>query len=307
VSADTPAGADHLSAPTRAMLERPLEDRLRYVQSERWIPYPRSGAVMDKLEDMLNGPRVDRPPCMLIVGPSHNGKTRLLKRFTRKHRPSDDPNADNAHVPVLTIESPAGPSEAQLFSTILTRIAALKRTQLNPRDAETRVVGQLRGLRVRLLIIDEAHSAFSRLPAQHKYYLSVIKRLSNLLQLPVAMAGVKELLSVTQLDAQFSNRFKPLYLPRWIAGQEYDQLLQSFELLIPLPEPSHLVETNLSTKLLALSEGLIGELSQLLEQCAILALKEDRRCIDFGLVNTVLGRRLYVPPSERARPETGLD
>jgi hypothetical protein len=301
------SSVDWEEAKTRTIMTAPHEKRLAYVQTDRWIPYTRSEMILGKLKDLMTQPQRSRPPCLLLVGPSNNGKSHLLKRFARQHRPSDDPHEDNAHVPVLVVESPPGPDEGRLFSSILERISALSRKKLSPLEAEAKTIALLRGLRVRVLIIDEAHSAFSRHPGQHKYYLTVIKRLSNELGLPIVMAGVKEVLNVTRIDAQFANRFEAQYLPRWHGDHDYLRLLASFERLLPLRNASQLVEGTMATKLLALSEGLIGELSKLLERCAVLAIEQGTEQINFTVIQSVLERRLYVPPSDRNSESESLD
>ena len=56
---------DHLSAETRAMLGRPAAERLAWFQTEFWIKYPASDAILARLEELVNKPRrarmLDRP------------------------------------------------------------------------------------------------------------------------------------------------------------------------------------------------------------------------------------------------------
>jgi hypothetical protein len=64
-----------------------------------------------------------------------------------------------------------------------------------------------------------------------------------------------------------------------------------------LQNPSNLADEQLSKRLLALSEGTIGELSTLLNRAAAEAIRSGREQI--GL--ETLSKTDYVPPSERRR------
>ncbi len=74
-------------------------------------------------------------------------------------------------------------------------------------------------------------------------------------------------------------------------------LLASFEQTLPLHEPSKLAEERLARKLLALSEGSLGELSMLLCIAALYAVQTGTERID----EKVLAAVDWTPPSERRR------
>lgn len=72
-------------------------------------------------------------------------------------------------------------------------------------------------------------------------------------------------------------------------------LLQSFELLLPLKKPSNLTQESLAIKILALTEGTIGEISILLKKAAITAIESGKEHI----TSSILKSTGYVPPSKR--------
>jgi hypothetical protein len=74
-------------------------------------------------------------------------------------------------------------------------------------------------------------------------------------------------------------------------------LLASFEQTLPLRHPSGLIEKHLAQKLLAQSEGNLGELSTLLTTAAIYAIETGIEQIN----DEVLAAIDWVPPSERRR------
>jgi hypothetical protein len=72
---------EHLSPKTRVLLDRPIEERIAYIQMDSWVPYSQANRILQQLEDLLNHPRCDRLPNLAISAQTNNGKTRLLKHF----------------------------------------------------------------------------------------------------------------------------------------------------------------------------------------------------------------------------------
>jgi hypothetical protein len=91
------------------------------------------------------------------------------------------------------------------------------------------------------------------------------------------------------------NRFPPAILPRWQTDNEFRKLLASFEKIIPLKHPSDLQSSILTTKLLARSEGTIGELKTLLAAAATEAMRKGTERITEEIIDGCN----YTPPSTR--------
>lgn len=81
----------------------------------------------------------------------------------------------------------------------------------------------------------------------------------------------------------------------------YLQLLKSFEYTLPLKKPSNLTDTSIAVKLLSMSEGLIGELSDVLTKAAVKAIESGKEKID----QKVLKEIDFIPPVAR-KWNTGL-
>ena len=99
---------------------------------------------------------------------------------------------------------------------------------------------------------------------------------------PLVALGTKEAWLALRLDDQLENRFQPFVLPRWADDFETGRLLASFEAVIPLREPSGLGLSALRKLIVERSEGLIGEMHQLLTSAAAHALMEGRERIEEG-------------------------
>ena len=287
----------HLHATARAVLDLPAAERVTHMRRPRWIGYTRAKQLLAKLDDLLTHPKTHRMPNLLIVGDTNAGKTMLANRFVQLHPADDNPDGDAAIVPVLAIQAPPGPDEGRFYNAILEALFA----PYNPRERvaqkQVQVLRILKGIGLRMLIIDEVHNVLTGPVNKQRQFLNVLKYLGNDLQIPLVGLGTKEALRAVQADPQLANRFEPAALPRWQLNQELQMLLASFERALPLREPSRLADEQLARKLLVLSEGSLGELSSLLTAAAVYAVQSGAERID----EQVLAAIAWVPPSERRR------
>jgi len=289
--------AAHLSENVQAALELSVEERLDRIRRPRWIGYTRAKKLLDKLDDLLTHPKTHRMPNLLIVGDTNAGKTMLANRFVQLHPADKTLGGEAVIVPVLAIQAPPGPDEGRFYNAILEALA----TPYNPRERvaqqQIQVLRMLKRIGIQMLIIDEVHNVLTGSVTKQRQFLNVLKYLGNDLQITLVGLGTKEALRALQADPQLANRFEPAALPPWQLDQEFQMLLASFERALPLRQPSGLADEKLARKLLALSEGSLGELSVLLTSAAVYAVRSGTERID----EKVLAAIDWVPPSERRR------
>ncbi len=72
---------DHLFDNVRPWLDRPVDERIAFIRSARWIGTPHAGAARAMLEDLLVRPRSLRPNGLMLLGPYANGKSMIAERF----------------------------------------------------------------------------------------------------------------------------------------------------------------------------------------------------------------------------------
>ncbi len=288
---------DHLSAAARAALALTPPARIEHIRRPRWIGYTRAKQLLAKLGELLTHPKTHRMPNLLIVGDTNAGKTMIANRFAQLHPGDDNADGETAIVPVLAIQAPPGPDEGRFYNTILEALFAPYNPRERVAEKQIQVLRILKQIGLRLLIIDEIHNVITGPVNKQRLFLNVLKYLGNDLQIPIVGLGTKEALRAIQADPQLANRFEPAALPRWRLGQEFQMLLASFERVLALRQPSRLANEPLARKLLALSEGSLGELSALLTAAAVYAVKSGTERID----ETVLAAVDWIPPSERRR------
>jgi hypothetical protein len=100
---------------------------------------------------------------------------------------------------------------------------------------------------------------------RHACENNALRYLANELRISSACLGTEEMMRVIRSVPSVENRFPPMVLPQWPPDHEFRKLSASFEKIIPLKYPSGLPKNGtLTAKLLARSEGTIGELKMLL-------------------------------------------
>ncbi|AMP12032.1 AAA domain protein [Collimonas arenae] len=221
----------------------------------------------------------------------------LVQRFNQLHPSYDAPDGDAIIAPVMVVQAPPVPDESRFYSEILEQLFASFRHNDRVEKKQYQVIKLLRYINLKVLVIDEIHSILAGNLNKQRTFLNVVKYLGNELQIPIVGVGTKDAFRAIQTDPQLANRFEPVVLQRWSFDNNFLRLLVSFERMLPLREPSNLHESELAMKLLAVSEGYIGELSRLLVQAAVRAVETGKEKIDAKLVDS-LG---WVAPSERKR------
>jgi hypothetical protein len=290
--------AKHLTVKAKAALKLSDEERINYIRASRWIGYSKANEVIGKLEDLLTYPKKHRMPNLLLVGDTNNGKTAIINQFAKRHPRDDNQSGESIIVPVLIVEVRPVPDETSLYNAILKEINAPHRERGDIDQKRHQVIDLSTIIRLQMLILDELHSMLAGNLNKQSGFRNTIKFLGNQLRIPIVGVGTREAFQAIQTDEQLANRFEPILLSRWDMGDEYLRLLSTFEAMLPLWVPSNLKETSLALKILSMSEGLIGEISALLEKASIKAIQTGNESINVKLLDSIK----WIQPSKRKEP-----
>jgi hypothetical protein len=292
----TETAYSHLLPAVQILADAPDETRIRRIRTDRWIGYARAEAALAQLEDLLSYPQRTRMPNLLLVGPTNNGKTMIVEKFRRTHLPDEGGSPQRAlSVPILKIQMPASPDERSFFTAILSALGAADRVNDRLAAKQDVAVRLMRAAGVRLLTIDEVHNLLSGSHQQQRRFLNLLRWLGNELQIPLVAVGTAEALRAIQSDEQLANRFTPFSLPLWRADAEYTRLLNTLEASLPLRQPSGLAEPAIAQKILAASEGVLGEIVCLVVHAAVAAIRQGHEAIRVELLDNIS----FVPPTQR--------
>lgn len=277
----------HLNEEPAAFLHKSIKERINYIRSPRWIGYPRAQVILSQLDDLIDFPRTDRMKNILIYGESNAGKSMIARRYRERYRAKEVLEEERFDVPVLLIQSPPVANENRLYGNILDAIFA----PVLPNDtAEKRyrqLVKLLPELKVKVLVIDEFHAMLNGTIDKQKTLITALRLLSNELQIPIVAFGTVQALRVLKTDPQLDTRFQKVSLPRWQYDTDFRRLLVSFERMLPLKEASNLSSKAISRKVFDMSEGVLGEVSDVLTEAAVLALRNGEEKITKAILENM--------------------
>ncbi len=288
---------EHLIPISRSWMALADEERIHQLNRALWIGYPQAKLALSRMEELIEHPKIDRMPNMLLVGRTNNGKTQILRRFQELHPASDNVGGEAISVPVLYVQTPPVPDERRLYMAILDSLFAKYSQSDRPSKLFSNVRDKFNRVGVRMLILDELNSLMSGTLPQQRKFLTELKYLGNELRIPIVAAGTEDAVRALQTEDQLTNRFIPVTLPRWGMDADFRRMLASWEQLLPLRLPSGLAEKNLAHEIWTLSEGTIGEVASLLKASARYAIRAKLEKIDID----VIAKCGYEKPSARKK------
>ncbi|ACO03729.1 MAG TPA: AAA family ATPase [Persephonella sp.] len=267
-----------LEKKTKEKLYASDKIRINYIKSEKFVYYPKAKRIIEKLNNLMNEPPRSRMPNLLLVGESNNGKTSIIKKFHDLNPPIEEIEA--AQIPVVMVQAPPRPDIKALYNYIFMSLNIEVRKSETLSLQEEKIVYFFKVFKVRMLIIDEIHNILSGNFSKQREFMNAIKNLSNILKIPIVLAGIIEAVNAVSTDKQISSRFRPVYLERWSFNKNYIGLLLSLEKTLPLRKPSYIHKNmQLANKILTYSEGLIGEIVEIVNLMAINAIKTGKEKI----------------------------
>ncbi|WP_183974131.1 TniB family NTP-binding protein [Tunturiibacter gelidoferens] len=267
----------------------------------QWIPYTRAEFLIHKAEELLNRPKAPRLPCLLVYADPNSGKTALLKRYGELHPIDSNRGGDAIRAPVISIEI-RSPDEGALYDSILKAIQAPFKIQDRVQKKRNQILTILEKIGTRQLLLDELNTAISGPLLKQRNFLVALKNLLNEIQMTVFATGTPDARIALAPDQQLESRFEMEELRRWTYGEEFRQLLESFECRLPLREPSELQAPIFAKRIHELTEGYIGEIAELLMRVAVKAIETKKERIDCRL----LAELNWKPPLQRRGEARGL-
>ena len=254
---------NNLHPSALAVLTKSKEERIKFLDEDKWIGYPKAKEILQQLERLYNMPKKLRMPCMLLYGETNNGKSSIIEYFCQKH--AIENNDESIAIPVVNVMAPEGPDLNALYDAILYELMVPFASTAKKSKKLHQIQYYFEHTGVKMLIVDEIHNILSGTVGKQKEFMNALKNLNNTLQIPIILVGIKDALRATSTDPQIKNRFPPTLLPQWKLDQEYLSLLASIEKLLPLKKPSDLArKKELALEIYNRTDGYIGEILTLL-------------------------------------------
>jgi uncharacterized spore protein YtfJ len=286
----------HLNPLSRPIAALPDEERRRLICRDRWIGYTAATEALAKFEELLTYPQKQRMPNLLLIGPTNNGKSKIIRRFLDITDPRIQPEGKVIRN-VLSVEMPPEPGMARFYGVILRELSVPYHSGRPAGVLEPIALDMLRQQEVKLLIVDEIHNLLACTARKQREVLNQLKYIGNQVQIPLIGVGTEDAWDAIKNDAQLANRFEPFVLPLWSKGPQFLALLVSFGQLFPLRRPSHMADEKIADIVLARTDRSIGEITKLLEKAALQAIADGSECLTAKLIAAAP----YMSPSERRR------
>lgn len=274
----------HLSDEAALMADQDNECRIAYILRDRFLYHHEAESALDELEMLYSLDNAVRPQGRLVVGRSLMGKSTLFDEFMRRHPAADNPDGDAAIVPIVMVQYPDTAKEG-IYPEILAKLNAHLPANTKSPELRRATVELLRQVGMRVLLIDELHNLLEGSPNAQKKGINSIKYLMNELHRPVVAAGTIQALNAIRTDEQISSRLSPLPLNRFRDDESFQELLQLFELVLPLRKPSYLSDPELSSLIHQNTFGIVGRVSELLNKAAIHAIRKGEERITAEMIN----------------------
>ena len=109
-----------------------------------------------------------------------------------------------------------------------------------------------------MLIIDEIHALLVGTPREQRIILTVIRLLANDLRIALVCLGIEEAHQALMTDDPWADRFAAAELPAWEDNAAFEQLLLSFESVLPLRQPSEFRDAESPSAHPQLDPGCVG-------------------------------------------------
>lgn len=282
--------ADHLTDSTASLLNADETRRIAHIRTARWISHPIANRAHNAMRHLLDRPASLRPRGLLLTGPYHNGKTMIAERFTVEHLRQSERQR------VWVIQTREGAGLSHFYTSILAGFRAPQASGWRSLSrAGEQVDHLLDSLKPRLLIFDEFHSALRGRRQDVKAIFSFLRRIVRVHDISPVLVGEVAVYDAVHDTEEMGSRFDTIPVPRWAYDEDFATLLDSFEASMPLARPSGLSRPLLAEIIHELSEGLIGEVVDIVCNAAIAAIRSGEEHITEATI-TSLG---YTPLSKR--------
>lgn len=279
---------EHLDDAAVQILSEPMEERIRYIQRDRFVLYRPISTVLELLEDFVRRPVSVRPPCLALVGDAGSGKSTLMREAQRRFETPKDPGTQT----VVYCVADAYPELRVLQQALMSALdipapLSIHRQRWVADDLIRRALVD-RG--TRLVIFDEAQHLLNLRRREQASQWDWIKWVSTANRVSVACCGIPGFEAMIREEAQLETRFTVTYLPRWCVGPVFAQFLSSFERSMPLKRPSGLGSQEMQEALLKESgtkqpmAGNTHGIKQVLEAAAIAAIRTGTERITVPLL-----------------------
>lgn len=277
--------SDRLEGKAYELLFKSDQERIDFIYQDKWVGYPAAKKILAEMENLLIEPDRQRKRFMYIEAPSGNGKTTLLRRFLQMHPFERDEGGLRA--PVIYVECPAGPSIDEFYGEILYALGAPMATKAIGKKFQLKML--LPRVKAKMLLIDNFHDFKFGNANYRKKFVVAVRKLATDTEINMSIVAAATYIgrNVIEGDRQTYSRFKFMCLPTWRDDNDFRNLLSTFERVLPLKKVSDLAADQLYRRILVMSEGILANIEEILQDAARIAIETGAERIDAHILKEI--------------------
>lgn len=242
----------HLDPRIAELVDHSIEQRIEYILSDKYIPYPSAEHLIAEVHWILRQAPSQRPKCLLLYGDPGFGKSMILDEVRRRSNEARKESSPRRH-PLVTVTLPGSSELRGLYARILRALDSPFSINDRSTSLYEQVCVSLRAAGTLVLQVDELHNLL--LTRSHlEEAMVVLRDLSNL-PLSLVCAGTAAARTCVSADSQLQDRFRCHRLTAWQETQETRNFVATLEARLPLREPSGLATREMLQMLLQMSGG----------------------------------------------------
>lgn len=268
-----------------------------------FIPHTAAVRALKRIDRcFITAERSLEPMCLLIVGESRSGKSRLLENTAKEH-PSYRLD-EGLIVPVLMVSTPATPSVKGLAEILLEAIGDPSPEKGSERTMTRRLTKLLKGAKVRMIILDEFQHFYDKTSDKVMHNVADwLKLLIDQSKVSLIVGGLPTCQAVLNQNEQLAGRFMgQIRMPRFDwedadSRKEFRAILNAFQDSLSEFEWPDLSAYEMAFRFYCATGGLIGYMVKILRQAVQNAIFDAQNTIDLSALKVAYEESVFLDSS----------
>jgi Cdc6-like AAA superfamily ATPase len=283
------------------------ESALAFTIRHRIISYPAFKGALERVERLHQRSLASgHPGGLLITGLSGAGKSTVKNEYASRYAQREED--DITIIPVLKVDTPAGPTVKNLAEEILVALNDSMSHRGSAEQKTQRVYYFLKMCKVELIIFDEfQHFVENAKRSEISRITDWLKNLINKAKIPVVLLGLPSSEHLLKLNPQLARRFSSRYSLNPFdfsdeAGiQEFRGILRVIEQSLPLPTIS-LSSYGMAKRFYFATFGLIDFVGKIIDAAVLSATLEHADKLELHHYAEAFKEEVWRDVSEKLNP-----